>query len=75
MDLGHVEPGRVRRDDDLVSLCGEVLAGLVFNALPVGFKLGRIFIVILLAGLCLLFGALCHFDIGRFLLAALAVSF
>src|SRR6266403_317642 len=32
MDLGHVEPRRVRRYDDFVCLRGEVLAGLVFAA-------------------------------------------
>lgn len=51
-----------------MGLRGEVLAGLVFDALPVGFELCGVFIVILLARLCLLFASFCHFHICIFFL-------
>jgi hypothetical protein len=45
--LRHVEPGRVRGDDDLVCLRGEVLAGLVFEPLARRLELRQVLVVVL----------------------------
>jgi hypothetical protein len=52
-----------------VGLRSEVLASLVFDALPIGFELFRVLIVVLPARLCFFLTPLCHFHVCRFLLA------
>jgi hypothetical protein len=52
-----------------VRLCGEIFAGLVFDALSISFELRGVFIIILFARLCLLLASLGHFHVCGFLLA------
>lgn len=49
VDFGHVEPGRVGGDDDVVGLRGEVLARLLLEAQTRGLVLRGVLLVVVVA--------------------------